>query len=123
MPSLSDVAMFLLELAVYVAVAWWAFNLTDTFLLGVVLALVAIAVMGTIWAAFGSPQARWPVYGFPRIMLELLWFGAGVLALFAAGTPIVAVILAVVFVVVMWLRLRPARTGPAPDDDVEDLSG
>ena len=110
MPSLSDTAMFLLELAVYVAVAWWGFHLTDSFALGVALALLAIAVMGTIWAAFGSPQARWPIYGGPRIALELLWFGAGVVALLASGRPLLAGLLAVAFLGVFALRVRP--TGP-----------
>lgn len=106
---LADVALFVLELAVYVAVAWWAYNLVDNVILKAALALVAITVMGLIWARYGSPHARRPVYGVARMALWLLWFGAGVAALWFAELPVLAVVLAVVFLWIFWLQLRPRR--------------
>ncbi|WP_142007227.1 MULTISPECIES: YrdB family protein [Barrientosiimonas] len=101
-----EAVMFLLELAAYVGVALWAYSLADSTLVGVLLALGAIAVMGTIWALFSSPHARYPVYGWPRVALEVAWFGIAVAAFIAAGILWAGVLLAVVFLALLVYRLR-----------------
>lgn len=107
MTKLSEAAMFVLELAVYIAVAYWAFHLTDHFWLGVVLALVAIAVMGTVWSLLGSPQSPYALTGPVRIVFELAWFGLGVLAFVFGGLWYLGILLALGFGYILYLRLRP----------------
>lgn len=101
-----EAMMFVLELAAYVAVAWWAFHLTAATLTGVLLALAAIAVMGLVWGMFCAPQAPYPIYGTPRIIVEIAWFGLAVIALVLSGLWWVGVLLAVLFVCLLVYRLR-----------------
>ncbi|WP_018157477.1 YrdB family protein [Demetria terragena] len=101
-----EALMFVLELAAYFAVAWWAFQLGDSTLTGALFALAAIAVMGLVWGLFCAPQAPYPIYGTPRIVVELAWFGAAVLALVLSGLWWIGALLAVVVIGLMVYRLR-----------------
>ncbi|MET7688236.1 DUF2568 domain-containing protein [Streptomyces sp. NPDC005483] len=38
-----------------------------------------------MWGLFGSPRARFKLRGAARVAFEVLWFGAGVVLLYAAG--------------------------------------
>jgi Protein of unknown function (DUF2568) len=98
--------MFILEMAAYVSVAWWAFQLSDSTLTGVLLALAAIAVMGLVWGMFCAPTAPYPIYGTPRLVVEVAWFGLAVLALVLSGLWWAGVLLAVVFAGLIVFRLR-----------------
>lgn len=101
-----EVLMFILEMAAYISVAWWAFQMSDSTVTGVFLALAAIAVMGLVWALFCAPQAPYPIYGTPRILVEVAWFGVAVLALVLSGLWWAGVLLAVVFLALLVYRLR-----------------
>lgn len=104
-----DASMFLLELAVYVAVAWWAYRIPDGTLMSVVAALAAIAVMGVLWAVLAAPQAPFALYGAVRIAFEVVWVGVGVAAFLAVGLWWAAAVLAVLFLVLLAIRLRRRR--------------
>ncbi|AXL90747.1 hypothetical protein C4J65_22460 [Streptomyces sp. CB09001] len=96
--------MFLLELAVYTSVVLWGVAVGDAWPVEVALGVGAPVVMAAAWALFGSPRARHPARGGARIVLEVLWFGAGAVALAAAGRPWWAAVLAGVCLVNAALR-------------------
>ncbi|MEU1478097.1 YrdB family protein [Streptomyces sp. NPDC005760] len=89
--------LFLIELGALTAAAYWGF--TRDFGASWLLGLAAPAVLVALWALFGSQRAKYKVRGAGRVGFELLWFGAGVLALFAAGAPVWALAFALVCVV------------------------
>jgi Protein of unknown function (DUF2568) len=105
--SLNLALMFLLELAVYVSVAYWGFTASDNWALRLLAAVGGVVVFAVVWSAFGSPKARVPVHrGAGRVVLELVWFGGGFALLAAAGATVAALVLAVLFVVNALLRWR-----------------
>jgi Protein of unknown function (DUF2568) len=91
---------FLLELAALGSLAYWGFAENDglaQWLLGLGLPLLAAAV----WGRFVAPKASHPTTDPQRLLLELLVFGAGVVALAAADE----VTLALVFGALVMLHL------------------
>ncbi|MFJ9104183.1 YrdB family protein [Streptomyces sp. NPDC102405] len=89
--------LFLIELGALAGAVYWGFtrDVGASWLLG----LAAPAVLVAVWALFGSPRAKYKARGAGRVGFEVLWFGAGALALFAAGAHLWAFALAVVCVV------------------------
>lgn len=85
---------FILELAVLVALAIWGFGSSDELVVRLILGLGAPAIAIAIWGTFVSPRAPRRIEDPARAALEVVVFGAGVLALVAAGFPIPAVLLA-----------------------------
>ncbi|MFF3329606.1 YrdB family protein [Streptomyces sp. NPDC002888] len=83
--ALNLLVMFLLELAVYAAVALWGFTASDKWPVKVLLGVGAPVAMIAVWALFGAPRAPYAVHGGGRVVLEALWFGAGAAALAASG--------------------------------------
>lgn len=88
--------LFLIELGALVAVSYWGFTRDTAAPLAWLLGLGAPAVLIVLWALFGSQKASYKTRGAVRVGFELLWFGAGVVALFAAGAVGWAVALAAV---------------------------
>lgn len=86
--------LFLIELGVLAAVAYWGFTLDAPTALAWLAGLAAPAVLITLWALFGSPKATYRGRGAARFGFELLWFGAGVVALLLAGAWTWAAVLA-----------------------------
>ena len=78
---------FLLELACYVSAGYWGFTRRALARpLRLLLAVGAVALLVVVWGQFGAPSgATYPLHGVGRAVLELVWFGAGAAALFAAG--------------------------------------
>jgi hypothetical protein len=75
---------FVLELTALGALAYWGFSAGTgpaLWLLGLGAPAVAIA----FWALLGAPRAPFHAYGAGRVGVEVVFFGAGVLALAAAG--------------------------------------
>ncbi|MEU0424420.1 YrdB family protein [Streptomyces canus] len=89
--------LFLIELGALAGAAYWGFTqaVGASWLLG----LAAPAVLVALWALFGSPRAKYKARGAGRVGFEVFWFGAGALALFAAGAHVWAFAFAVVCVV------------------------
>jgi hypothetical protein len=77
--------LFLIELGALAAVGYWGFTRDLATPVLWLLGLAAPAVLIVLWARFGSQKAPHKTRGAGRVAFELVWFGAGVAALFAAG--------------------------------------
>lgn len=77
--------LFLIELGALAAAAYWGFTLDAAAPLAWLLGISAPAVLVVLWVLFGSPKATYKTRGAARVGFEVLWFGAGVAALFLAG--------------------------------------
>ncbi|WP_406127093.1 YrdB family protein [Streptomyces canus] len=97
MKAANSGVLFLIELGALASAAYWGFtqDVGASWLLG----LAAPAVLVALWALFGSPRAKYKARGAGRVDFEVFWFGAGALALFAAGAQVWAFAVAVACVV------------------------
>ena len=88
---------FVLELAALAALAYWGFTEYDG-VTAVLLGDGAPLVAAVVWGLFVSPKAK---YGTPvrQAIGEAAVFGAAVIALFAAGRPVLAIVFAALAVV------------------------
>lgn len=94
--------IFLTELGVLASVWYCAWVNQDHYGFGATYlpAFLAASALGWLWSLLGSPKARlFKLRGAARFVFELLWFGAGVAALYAAGRPVLALVLALLCVV------------------------
>lgn len=89
--------IFLLELGVLGSVWYWGYTRGGAG--GLLIGVFGAGVLGWMWGLFGSPRARFKVRGAARVAFEALWFGAGAVALYAAGAHAWAVAFAVVCVI------------------------
>ncbi|MFG2078392.1 YrdB family protein [Nonomuraea maritima] len=106
--NLNALLMFVLEVAVLVSVGYWGFTVSSNWGLKLLAGLGAPALFITLWALFaagGGENAIYPLTGLARAALEIIWFGGGALALYAAGRTVPAVVLAALFVVNAVLRI------------------
>jgi hypothetical protein len=94
MRTLSLALKFLLELLAFAGLAYWGAH-AGSGATSVLLAIAAPAVAIALWAVFAAPRSARRLPKAPRIALELCVFAAAVVALFAAGAPIAAIVLAV----------------------------
>ncbi|MEV2223491.1 YrdB family protein [Nocardia vinacea] len=70
--------MFLLELGVLAGAAIWGFTLDTNLIVRIIAGIVAAAVFIVVWALFaagGGKNARYPLTGPWRALLEIVWFG------------------------------------------------
>jgi len=90
---------FFLELAVLGALGYFGFSTGHGALskIGLGLGLPAVAVV--VWALFGAPQATWRLQGPWYLILQVVFFGSAVVALFAASQRVLGVVFALVFIV------------------------
>jgi hypothetical protein len=84
---------FLLELAAFAALAYWGATVH------IVLAILAPAAAIVLWALLAAPRSARRLPTATRVPFELAVFAAAVAALFAAGAPVLALIVAVLVVV------------------------
>ncbi|MBN0044782.1 YrdB family protein [Streptomyces actuosus] len=77
--------LFLVELGAVAAAAYWGVTLDVPAGLAWLLGLAAPAALIVLWGLFGSPKAPYRTRGAARTGFEVLWFGAGAVALAAAG--------------------------------------
>jgi len=85
------VVRFILEMAGMVALGWWGWNQGEG-ILRFLLALGIPFLAAVLWGTFAVPddpsrsgEARVPVPGIVRLMLELTFFGSATWSLFATG--------------------------------------
>jgi hypothetical protein len=93
--GVSLAVQFAAELVVLAALAVWGYGAVD----GVgryALMVAAPAIAAVVWGVFGAPRGPRHLTGLGRRILQLLFFGAGALALAGAGHPLAAVVFAVV---------------------------
>jgi len=90
---------FILEICVLVAVGYWGFKSGTGTVLKMVVGIGLPLLLAFIWASFGAPGAGRQLQGGWRILLEVVIFGSGVVALFAAGKPYLAWVFGLVIVV------------------------
>jgi hypothetical protein len=105
---------FLCELGMLSALAVWGAHVGEG---GGAVALAVglpLAAAG-FWGAFVAPKARWPVPLGARVAIELGLFGAASLALWSAGFPAFASVLALLALVTVVLNAMQERSGePVP---------
>ena len=89
---------FFLELGVLVAPGFWGFHTGLTLPGRIALGIGVPALAIVVWALFGAPTATWHLEGIARLILQIIFFGSGALALFAAGQRILGVVFALIFV-------------------------
>ncbi|MBB6344496.1 YrdB family protein [Nonomuraea muscovyensis] len=100
--------MFVLELSVLASAGYWGFTVSPHWAIKLLAGLGAPALFVAAWALFGAgggANAVFPLTGLARAALEIVWFGGGALALYAAGSAFPAAVLAVAFVVNAVLRI------------------
>lgn len=97
MRYLSLTVAFLLELAVLVAVGYYAFTLRTSTAVHLIVGIGGPVVMAVLWGVFASPNASVPLHGVVNAAFQLAWFGVGVLALLLANRSPFAISLAAVY--------------------------
>lgn len=90
---------FVLELCALAALGYWGFKTGQGMLLKIVLGIGAPLLAALVWAIFVAPgssrQLREPLL----LVAEVVVFAAAAVALYAAGRPTLAWLLAAVFVI------------------------
>ena len=89
---------FLLELCARGAAGYWGFTVQRGLLVRVVLGIGAPLLLAVVWGTLGSPNASVKLAAPWHVLLEVVVFGAGAVALYAAKQPRLAGIYAVVTV-------------------------
>ena len=95
MVGVSLAVQFAAELVVLAALAVWGYGALD----GAgryALMVAAPAVAAVVWGVFGAPRGPRHLTWSGRRILQLVFFGAGALALAGAGHPLAAVLFAVI---------------------------
>lgn len=98
MKSLNLGLRFLLELCALGAAGYWGFTLQRGLALRVLLGIGAPLVLAVVWGTLGSPKAAVKLAAPLHLLLEVVVFGAGAVALYAAKQPRLALVYAVVVV-------------------------
>lgn len=108
---------FALELSVLAAAGYWGFRAADGLPAQIGLGLAVPLAIAVVWGVFGSPAAPLRLPLVPRTGLEIVVFGAGVLLLWAAAQPAIAIALGVMLVLNRVLMLilggEPVRVRPS----------
>ena len=87
MRGLNLVFRFVLELVVLVALFLWGVSVSGELIVQVVLGLGAPAIALTVWGLFVAPKASRRLPDPQRLAVEIVVFGAGVLAFLRARGP------------------------------------
>ena len=105
MRDLNLVFRFILELVVLAALAVWGFGASTELVVQLALGLGAPAIVIVVWAMFVSPKATRRLEDPARLVLEVVVFGAGVVALIAANLLVLGTLLAVAAAISLGLIL------------------
>ena len=105
MRDLNLVFRFILELIVLAALAVWGFGASTELVVQLALGLGAPAIVIVVWAMFVSPKATRRLEDPARLVLEVVVFGAGVVALIAAILLPLGILLAVAAAISLGLML------------------
>lgn len=94
---------FLLELAVLASLCYWGFTIGSGILAQIILGVGSPVLVATIWGWWGAPRSAHRLHGFWFLVLRILFFGAGSLALFAASQTELSVVLAALVIISLIL--------------------
>jgi hypothetical protein len=94
MRNLNLVFRFVLEMVVLVALFLWGVSVSSELIIQVILGLGAPAVVVVVWGLFVAPKAARRLPDPQRLAVEIVIFGAAVLAFLAAGELLLALLLA-----------------------------
>lgn len=98
--------MFVLELCVLGSAGWWGFGLDAPWIVRILAGIAALAVFIVVWAVFGAAHdARIPVRGWKRAVLEIVWFGGAGILLGFAWTPVAGAALFLLWLANAGLRI------------------
>lgn len=89
---------FVLELCILGIIGYWGFRVGKIPAMKITLAITLPAIVAVIWGLFGAPNAEWEVQGTLHVLLEILVFGLGVMALYHLRHYALASVLAVVII-------------------------
>ncbi len=105
---------FLCELGMLAALAVWGATVGEG--VGAIALAVSLPLAAAgIWGAIVAPKARWPAPLGARVAIELTLFGAASLALWSAGHPAFAFVLALLALTTSVLNAMQERSGePVP---------
>jgi len=90
---------FVLELCALAALSYWGFHTGDQLLLKIVLGLGAPLIAAVLWATLGAPAAQAKLSGVLHLALEVVIFGAAIVALAKADQSELAGVFAVIFII------------------------
>jgi hypothetical protein len=90
---------FLLELCMLIALGYWGFKTGNGVVVKFGLGIGVPLLAALVWGTFLAPRAAVALPGLVHLVLELLIFGLGIAALYAAGYPTLAGIFALVVVI------------------------
>ena len=98
---------FLSELAALAALAVWGWSIPGPTAVRAMVAIGAPLAAAVLWGLFAAPNAT---RGGPALTMtvKVVVFGAGVLALLATGSPLLAIVLAAAAVLSSVLSTPPA---------------
>jgi len=90
---------FLLEIAMLVGFGYWGFHTDSSTLVQWILGIGVPVIAIVIWSIFNAPLSKRRLARTPRTILEVIMFGLGALAFFAAGQTTLAAIFVVLIVI------------------------
>ena len=96
---------FFLELCMLVAFGYWGFTTGSSLPLQILLGIGAPVLAAVFWGIFMAPKAVRPLPRMAHKVAELVIFGLAIVALYAAGQPMLAAIFAALFAVNFVLGL------------------
>ncbi len=90
---------FFLELGILAALGYWGVRTGDGTLAKIALGIGAPLVAAIVWGILLAPRATVHVSSPWHQLLEAIVFGAAIVALYAAGSPTLAVVFLIILVV------------------------
>ena len=111
MRDLNLLLRFVLELLVLLALFLWGVSVTDVLPLQVLLGIGAPAVAMLVWGMFVSPRASRRLPDPQRLVVEVVIFGAGALALAATGRLLPGLLLAAAAALSLFLMWSWGQRG------------
>lgn len=90
------VLAFLLELGVLIALGYWGLQTGQGTIAPIGLGIGAPLLAIGVWAVFGAPRSEQRLRGPWLLMLRVIFFGSGAVALWAAGQQITGVVFALI---------------------------
>lgn len=97
--SVNVIVTFFLELGVLIAWAYYGFESGPHIALKLLLGLGLPILAALVWSLFGAPRGIWHLVGIWRLLLQIVFFGSAVVALFLSGQPIWGIVYALVFII------------------------